>query len=136
LQLDIFHVDWLFHPIEINLGFYTLTPLNGLLSVPLQTAATLVVANNLLLLSSFVLGGYGVWLLTQSVWARHFSHLDQRLAWVIAWMAGGIYAFAGAKLFYASLGQFNIASSQWLPFCALYVWRTLHSNMRPTAWRN
>ncbi|MEZ4612607.1 MAG: hypothetical protein R2838_20580 [Caldilineaceae bacterium] len=35
-RLDIFHVDWMFHPIDINLAFYTLTPLNGLLSVPLQ----------------------------------------------------------------------------------------------------
>lgn len=34
---DIFHVGWMFHPIQINLAFYTLTPLNGLLSLPLQT---------------------------------------------------------------------------------------------------
>src|SRR5690606_25345761 len=53
LQPDIFHSGWIFHPIQINLGFYTLTPLNGLISVPLQTAATLVIANNLILLSSF-----------------------------------------------------------------------------------
>ena len=53
----------MFYPISINLGFYTLTPLNGLLSVPLQTGLSLVVANNLILLSSFVLGGYGVFLL-------------------------------------------------------------------------
>src|SRR4051812_18990654 len=51
LQLDIFHSGWLFHPIDINLGFYTLTPLNGLLSIPLQGAATLILANNILLIS-------------------------------------------------------------------------------------
>src|SRR5215813_1065550 len=67
LQLDIFHAGWMFHPIDINLGFYTLTPLNGLLSIPLQSALSLIVANNILLLSSFVLGGYGIWLLAQSV---------------------------------------------------------------------
>src|SRR5690606_3631221 len=50
VNLDIFHVGWMFHPIDINLAFYTLTPLNGLLSVPLQTSASLIVANNLLLL--------------------------------------------------------------------------------------
>nr|MBP8292356.1 hypothetical protein [Caldilineaceae bacterium] len=37
--------------------------------------------------------------------------------------AGVIYGFASSKLFYASLGQFNIASSQWAPFCVLYLVR-------------
>ncbi len=40
-----------------------------------------------------------------------------------ALVGGVIYAFASAKLFYASLGQFNIASSQWAPFCVLYLLR-------------
>ena len=44
-----------------------------------------------------------------------------------ALLAGGIYAFASAKLFYAALGQFNIASSQWIPFCALYLVRMVHA---------
>src|SRR5690606_36720424 len=61
-NFDIFHVDWMFYPIEINLAFYTLTPLNGLLSIPLQTATSLTVANNLILLSLFVLSGYGAFL--------------------------------------------------------------------------
>ena len=63
LAPDIFHAGWMFHPIAINLAFYTLTPLNGLLSIPLQTGFSLVVANNLLLLSSFVLGAFGAYLL-------------------------------------------------------------------------
>ncbi len=62
LNFDIFHADWMFYPIQINLGFYTLTPLNGLLSVPLQTSLSLIIANNLILLSSFVLGGFGAYL--------------------------------------------------------------------------
>jgi hypothetical protein len=32
LNPDIFHTGWMFHPVDINLAFYTLTPLNGLLS--------------------------------------------------------------------------------------------------------
>jgi hypothetical protein len=136
LNPDIFHVGWMFHPININLAFYTLTPLNGLISVPLQYAATLTLANNVVLLSSFVLGGYGVWLLTQAVWGGALHRVDPRVAWAIAWLAGAFYAFAGAKLFYAALGQFNIASSQWLPFAALYLWRTLHSRNHRSAWRN
>ena len=38
LNPDLFHSGWMFHPVDINLAFYTLTPLNGLLSIPLQLA--------------------------------------------------------------------------------------------------
>ena len=158
LNPDIFHADWMFFPIGINLGFYTLTPLNGLLSLPLQTSLSLVVANNLLLLSSFVLSGYGAFLLvgwllrdrgqrgkeggeTLEVggWkarARPPSHsrlsnprssiFDPRSPSspvLPALFAGLVYAFAAPKLFYASLGQFNIASSQWIPFAVLAMVR-------------
>ncbi|MEZ4737228.1 MAG: hypothetical protein R3E79_59870 [Caldilineaceae bacterium] len=156
VTLDIFHVEWMFHPIRINLGFYTLTPLNGLLSIPLQTAFTLIVANNLILLSSFIIGGFGAYLLTLytlihrqpstvhrpssiagALWARpssmalyaHFVNVHRQSS---ALFAGFVYAFASAKLFYVSLGQFNIASSQWIPFCALYLLRLA----RARSWRS
>ena len=54
---------WQFWPIGINLAFYTLTVLNGMLGVPLVSAFGVIPAYNLLLLSSFVLGGYGAYLL-------------------------------------------------------------------------
>ena len=63
LNPDLFHVDWMFHPIQVNLAFYTLTPLNGLLSIPIQLASSLIVATNVLLLASFVLSGFGAYLL-------------------------------------------------------------------------
>ncbi len=112
---------WMFWPIGINLAFYTLTVLNGLLSVPLQLAFDIVPASNVLLLLSFVLSGYGAFLLAWQVWAPQRKRNSG--FWAAAWLAGLIYAFAANKLFYAALGQFNIASSQWIPFCALYLWR-------------
>ncbi len=135
LNFDIFHVDWMFHPVDINLAFYTLTPLNGLLSVPLQSASSLIIASNLLLLSTFVLGGYGTFLLALHVIGDvrggdgksganpQSPPLPISQLFLPALLAGLIYAFASSKLFYASLGQFNIASSHWLPFCVLYVLR-------------
>ena len=140
-QLDphLFNVDWMFYPVRINLAFYTLTPFNGLLSVPLQSAFGLVVANNILFLSSLVLGAYGTFLLTRRLLRRRRKLLgggqpESRPSagstsaapflstddW-IAFVAGLVYGFASSKLFYASLGQFNIASSQWIPFFALYL---------------
>jgi hypothetical protein len=54
---------WQFWPIGINLAFYTLTVLNGTLAVPLVSAFGVIPAYNLLLLSTFVLGGFGAYLL-------------------------------------------------------------------------
>ena len=58
-----FDCHYMFYPLGINLAFYTLTVLNGLLSIPLQAVLGLIPATNLLLLSSFILGGYGAFLL-------------------------------------------------------------------------
>ena len=54
-------------------------------------------------------------------WITHHS------AFIIhhsAFLAGLLYAFSSSKLFYASLGQANIASSQWIPFAILYILRS------------
>ncbi len=126
-----FDCTWQFWPVGINLAFYTLTILNGMLSVPLQTAFNVITAYNILLLSSFVLGGFGAYLLCLDVLApsrpsRLPSSGPSRLRDpdLAAFLAGALYAFASGKLFYAALGQGNIASSQWIPFAALYILRT------------
>ncbi|NOX62536.1 MAG: hypothetical protein GXP42_11425, partial [Chloroflexi bacterium] len=126
LAHNVFDGDVMFYPVGINLAFYTLTLLNGALSIPLQSALSLILANNLLLLSSFVLSGFGAYLLALEVLglARSRAHAP-------ALFAALLYAFASTKLFYASLGQFNIASSQWLPFIALYLMRSLRATARP-----
>lgn len=134
-QLNPFDCRWLFYPVGINLAFYTLTILNGLLSVPLQTALGLVTASNLVLLSSFVLSGYGAYLLTLDVLTeRTRASVTGRDRWrdrYAACVAGLFYAFASNKLFYAALGQFNIASSQWVPFAMLYVLRSGRQRGKP-----
>jgi hypothetical protein len=129
-QLSLFDCRWMFYPIGINLAFYTLTVLNGVLSVPLQTAGSVILANNLILLSSFVLSGYGAFLLARAVQRR-----PQAGFWP-AFGAGIVYAFASSKLFYAALGQANIASSQWIPFCALYLVRLGRAGTRRQALRD
>ena len=118
LRANPFACDWMFYPIGINLAFYTLTVLNGVLSIPLQYVTGLVPASNVLLLSSFVLSGYGAYLLANTIMAKRTE-----TAQVGAFVAGFVYAFASSKLFYAALGQFNIASSHWIPFTILYLWK-------------
>jgi hypothetical protein len=118
LGTNPFHCDYMFHPIGINLAFYTLTVLNALLSIPLQGTLGLVPASNVVLLSSFVLGGYGTFLLVRHLLSEKHPSSSTFYA---PFMAGLVYAFSSSKLFYASLGQFNIASSQWIPFCVLFL---------------
>jgi len=125
LGTNPFHCNYMFHPIGINLAFYTLTVLNALLSIPLQGTLGLVAASNVVLLSSFVLGGYGTFLLVRHLLAeKHPLSLTPSPPPFIPYapfIAGLVYAFSSSKLFYASLGQFNIASSQWIPFCVLFL---------------
>jgi hypothetical protein len=126
LGTNPFDCDYLFYPVGINLAFYTLTVLNGLLSFPLQAVAGLIPASNVLLLASFVLSGYGAFLLCSYL-------LPNRRSLVPPFVAGLLYAFASSKLSYAALGQWNIASSHWIPFYLLYLHRL---GDRPRQWRN
>jgi hypothetical protein len=136
LGANPFDCDYLFYPLGINLAFYTLTVLNGLLSIPLQAVVGLVAASNLLLFSSFVLSAYGAFLLAAYLLARD-SNPDARnpirRSLIAPFGAGLLYGFASSKLSYAALGQWNIASSQWIPFYVLYLFKMWDE---PGRWRN
>jgi len=123
LHQNPLQTDYLFAPIGVNLAFYTPTLLNGLLSIPLQWAFGLIAASNLILLSSFVLSAYGAYLLVDYTLSPGTPGERAGGRGFPAFVAGLVYAFAPAKLIYAALGQFNIASSQWLPFYVLFLLR-------------
>ncbi len=137
LGTNPFDCNYLFYPLGINLSFYTLTVLNSLLSIPLQAILGLVPASNLLLLSSFVLGGYGAFLLARQLLARPSAANSPSATGLICTMlppfaAGLLYAFVSSKMAYAALGQWNIASSQWIPFYVLFLFK---SQQAPFRWR-
>jgi len=137
-----FQTDFMFYPIGINLAFYTLTVLNAVITLPLTLNLGVVAASNLHMFFTFVVGGYGTFLLTRYVLtvllttddrpptavgkrtATILPSADHNLVWASAAIAGGFYAFAGSKLFYVALGQFNIASNHWIPFAVLYILRS------------
>ena len=145
-----FQSDFMFYPVGINLAFYTLTVLNALSALPLLLNWGTITASNLHMLFTFVVGGFGAFLLARDVLthalaspqaprpttssladirpkpkeADDSSRASSVLIWGSAAIAGGIYTFAANKLFYISLGQFNIASSHWVPFAVLYILRT------------
>jgi len=133
-----FLIDWQFWPVGINLAFYTLTVLNGMLGIPLQVVFGVIPTYNLLLLASFALSGFGAYLLCLSFVDGRRQTTDEGrndglyspASIVGSFIGGALFAFASAKLFYAALGQGNIASSQWAPFAALYIVRAMRPQGR------
>ncbi|MGC8781000.1 MAG: hypothetical protein ACP5UQ_09065, partial [Anaerolineae bacterium] len=130
-----FQVAWQFWPVGINLAFYTLTILNGMLAIPVQVAFGIIPAYNVLLLSSFVLSGFGAYLLCLDFLRAagdrpRTGHEYTNKSWA-AMVGALLYAFASARFFYAALGQGNIVSSQWVPFAVLYILRAVRPGGRP-----
>jgi len=117
---------YLFYPLGIDLTFYTLTIINGFASVPLQPLIGLVSTNNVIVLASFVLSAYGAYLL-----ARYLLPRDAHP--FAPFIAGLIYAFSSNRFIYASLGQFNILSTQWIPFYVLFL---IKSSRNPKSLRS
>jgi hypothetical protein len=127
MQVSPLRTDFMFYPIGINLVFYTLTLLNDALALPIYALAGLIPAANVELCLSFVLSGYGAFLLARYILrdarTRAAGPVPNRTSLAAPVLAGLIYAFSTNKMLYASLGQFNIASSQWIPFYILYLLR-------------
>jgi hypothetical protein len=110
-HINPYYTDMLYYPGGANLYFHTLTPTAGLISLPLQLLGfNLVTTYNLVLLSSFVLAGYGAFLLchylTGSRWA--------------SFVGGAVFAFSPYH-FAHLLGHMNLVSLQWIPFFVLLL---------------
>ena len=138
-----FLTTFMFYPIGINLAFYTLTILNGLTAMPLLLNFGVVVASNLHLWFSLTVSAYGAFLLTIYVLLAPRSTGAHERPWgftisrrVASWgaiLAGVIYAFGSYKLFYLALGQFNIASTHWIPYAILFFIK-MHRDVHNLRW--
>ncbi len=140
LKTSPLYSDFLFYPIGINLAFYTLTVLNALTALPLTLNVGVVAASNLHTWFTMVVGGFGVFLLVRQLQARiavtpavGVASRGVDRSWGPAIFAGICYAFCSSQLFYLALGQFNIASSHWVPFVVLCVYRS-HWALRSLRW--
>ncbi|HET9224202.1 MAG TPA: hypothetical protein VFO07_16940, partial [Roseiflexaceae bacterium] len=116
--VDPFYTDMLFYPQGASLLFHPLSPASALLTLPIQALAGPLAAYNTLVLLSFVLGGYAVFLLAQ----RHGCGFSAALA-------GGLVYSAGAFHFnHIHLSHLELISIQWLPLYAL----ALDALLQPT----
>lgn len=120
-----FQSAWMFYPLGINLVFYTLTTLNGILSIPIQVAFGIVPANSFIVYFELTMAALGMWLFMRRVLAYHptAAPFSRRTRDGLALVAAVIFAYSTSKWLYLSLGQFNIASSHWIPWAVLYLGR-------------
>jgi len=112
-----------FYPLGISLVLYTYNLFNALVSLPLQPFLPLPAISNLTFLLATVLSGYGTFLLVEYLLpnTRHASRITHHAAF----LAGLIYAFGSYRLVYASIGHYDMWSTEWIPFYALFLLKTV-----------
>jgi hypothetical protein len=125
------HTSYIFYPVGVDLGLYTLNILNGALAVPLLPLFPLVGVHNLQWLASTVLAAFGAYLLATYLLAGLRPHRRASIS-VAAFVAGLVYAFTSYRSSFAALGHYSVTSVEWSPFFLLYFLRTL----RGRSWRN
>lgn len=112
-------------PLGIDLILYTYNFFNALIGMPLLLAFSPVVASNVTVLLATFLSALGAYLLALDTLPRARPDLPRGHLRLAAALAGIIYAFASNRAIYAALGHYDMVTTQWLPFYALYFLRAL-----------
>lgn len=127
--------DLLYYPTGVSLYFHTLNPFNGLLTLPIQLAAGLLVAYNAVVLVSWVLAGYGTFLLARWVmgFALPTTTTPMSVLDFAAFVAGAIFTFAPVHMAHL-LGHMQVMALQWLPFYVLALLRGMEQARAGKSW--
>lgn len=120
---SLFYSDYTLYPGGHSLWLHTMSWFNTILSVPLQSFLSLPLIYNLLILSTFIIGGFSAFLLTRHLTKNSFVSL----------VSGFIFAF-NPWHFTHSLVHLNIASIQFLPLFALYYLKYSESKSTKHLW--
>ncbi|GEM_PF-312707 len=104
-----FFTNLLYYPDGIDLFWQTLGFTQGLVAIPVTLTLGPVAGANFTIFSSFVIGGYAVFLLARRLTGSFAGGL----------VAGAIYAFSPYHMQKMSEGSIELTSIHWLP---LYVW--------------
>ena len=108
LHTNPYYTQYLYFPAGVPLHYHTLTPVNGLLSIPFQLLGRLVYAYNALVSLGYVLGGYGSYVL-----ARRYVGPGP------AFIAGLIFGFCPHHTVQTAVGHLDHITHFWLPFYVL-----------------
>ena len=126
------HSELIWYPLGIDLILYTYNFFHALVAQPLMLAINLPFASNIALLFSTILSGYGTFLLVNYLLTQHATRItnhESRITNYAAFTAGALYAFASNRAIYATLGHYDMVTTQWIPFYALMLLRSLDNNL-------
>jgi len=128
------HSDLIWYPLGIDLILYTYNFFHALFAQPLMLAFNLPVASNLTLLFSTIFSGYGtflllVYLLRKLDGTNVSAARSRSLIYLAAFVGGIAYAFASNRAIYAALGHYDMVTTQWIPFYALMLLRTVDGTL-------
>jgi len=121
------HSELIWYPLGIDLVLYTYNFFHALIAQPLMLAINLPFASNSAVLLSTILSGYGTFLLV-----RYLTRSSSQSTILPAFVAGLLYAFASNRAIYAALGHYDMVTTQWIPFYALMLLRTLDHQLKPS----
>jgi len=116
-----FVTDFIWYPTGVSLYYHTLNVFNGLLAIPLLSVFSLPLTYNIIVMFSFVVGGYGAFLLAHYVCGNRWAAL------------AGSVVFAYSAYHIATMrGLLQLISLEWVPFFVLFL---LQAVFQP-AWRS
>jgi hypothetical protein len=116
-----FYTDQIFYPHEVRLIFHTLSLVNALIAFPLTFFLNIVTIYNLLILSTFILSGYFMYLLV-----RYLTNNN-----LISLAVGFAYAFSPYHIS-KIIGYLNLSSIQWIPLFFLFFIRIFEEKQKKT----
>jgi hypothetical protein len=100
-----------FYPVGYPLALHEMSLTNVCLGMPLLLSGTATTVYNLLVIVSFVLSGFGAYLIVLKVTRRADAGL----------LAGVLFAFCSYRMAHLGAGHLNLLGTQWIPLLLLSV---------------
>lgn len=113
----------IYYPSGAPLYFHSLLLLPSLLAMPVVSAFGLTIGYNFLVVLAFVMGGYGAYRLVMYLLQNELAGNMARYHSIAAFIAGATFTFSSYH-FIRLLGHMEQVSLQWLPFYALFLFKT------------
>lgn len=123
LRTNPYFTDFLYAPTGVSLLFHTLNIFNALWTLPIQLNFGLAIAYNSVVFASFVLAGYGGYLVSLDMLARLYLPVKPGLR-PAAFVGGLVFTMSPFHMAHL-LGHMQVFSMIWPPFYVLWLLRTL-----------
>lgn len=139
LGVNPYATSMVFYPLGTNLSTFTMLWLHDALGLPFQFAFGIIPASNLMIVFSFVVSAFGMYLLAEyllrvsfKVWharnypsARRVARVSPALITLAAFCAGIVFGFGSNRFVYTALGHYTQTASEWFPLYLLFLLKTI-----------